>query len=193
MSKSDMVYRYTASKIEYLHSIADTGRGKGYLAELRHGIGKKPGELPSLWWLIFDRIDEELKGSKCASNAEWAVYTALTLYSLHQQGNDRFMYEKGYTLGRAAYHIANSNDDEERVVNRLNLVVTSTTKEELAYQLKSIVQLLKGKSIPLDYAKLSEELYRFNYPEQAADIKLSWGRDFYSEKYKTEKDNSKGE
>lgn len=44
MSKSDMVYRYTASKIEYLHSIADTGRGKGYLAELRHGIGKKPGE-----------------------------------------------------------------------------------------------------------------------------------------------------
>lgn len=68
-------------------------------------------------------------------------------------------------------------------VNRLNLVVTSTTKEELAYQLKSIVQLLKGKSIPLDYAKLAEELYRFNYPEQAADIKLSWGRDFYSEKY----------
>lgn len=44
MSKSDMVYRYTASKIEYLHSIADTGRGKGYLAELRHGIGKKPGD-----------------------------------------------------------------------------------------------------------------------------------------------------
>ena len=64
MSKSDMVYRYTASKIESLHSIADTGRGKGYLAELRHGIGKKPGELPSLWWLIFARIDEELKGSK---------------------------------------------------------------------------------------------------------------------------------
>ena len=49
------------------------------------------------------------------------------------------MYKR-QTLGRAAYHIANSNDDEERVVNRLNLVVTSTTKEELAYQLKSIVQ-----------------------------------------------------
>ena len=45
----------------------------------------------------------------------------------------------------------------------------------------------------LDYAKLAEELYRFNYPEQAADIKLSWGRDFYSEKYKTEKDILKGE
>lgn len=103
------------------------------------------------------------------------------------------MHKNGNTLGRAAYHIANSSDDEERVVNRLNLVVTSTTKEELAYQLKSIVQLLKGKSIPLDYAKLAEELYRFNYPEQAADIKLSWGRDFYSEKYKTEKDISKGE
>ena len=28
MSKSDMVYRYTASKIEYLHSIADTASKK---------------------------------------------------------------------------------------------------------------------------------------------------------------------
>lgn len=192
MSKSDMVYRYTASKIEYLYSIADTGRGKSYLAELRHGIGKKPGEIPSLWGLILDDMNEELKGSRCASNAEWAVYTALTLYALHQQGNDRFMYEKGYTLGRAAYYIADSSDDVERVVKRLNLVATSTTKEELAYQLKSIVQLLKGKSIPLDYAKLAEELYRLNYPEQAADIKLSWGRDFYSEKNKKD-DNSKGE
>lgn len=192
MSKSDMVYRYTASKIEYLHSIADTGRGKGYLAELRHGIGKKPGELPSLWGLILDDMNEELKGSRCASNAEWAVYTALTLYALHQQGNDSFMHKNGNTLGRAAYNIANSSDDVERIVKRLNLVVTSTTKEELAYQLKSIVQLLKGKSIPLDYAKLAEELYRLNYPEQAADIKLSWGRDFYSEKNKKD-DNSKGE
>lgn len=156
MSKSDMVYRYTASKIEYLHSIADTGRGKGYLAELRHGIGKKPGELPSLWWLIFDRIDEELKGSKCASNAEWAVYTALTLCALHQQGNDRFMYEKGYTLGRAAYHIANSSDDEERVVNRLNLVV-----HDIKYLLmpeenpddEKAMYLWNDKNEPLDYGK----------------------------------------
>ena len=192
MSKSDMVYRYTASKIEYLHSIADTGRGKRYLAELRHGIGKKPGELPSLWGLILDDMNEELKGSRCVSNAEWAVYTALTLYALHQQGNDSFMHKNGHTLGSAAYNIANSSDDVERVVKRLNLVVTSTTKEELAYQLKSIVQLLKSKSIPLDYAKLAEELYRLNYPEQAADIKLSWGRDFYSEKNKKD-DNSKGE
>ena len=102
------------------------------------------------------------------------------------------MHKNGNTLGRAAYNIANSSDDVERVVKRLNLVVTSTTKEELAYQLKSIVQLLKSKSIPLDYAKLAEELYRLNYPEQAADIKLSWGRDFYSEKNKKD-DNSKGE
>ena len=101
MSKSDMVYRYTASKIEYLHSIADTGRGKMYLAELRHGIGKKPGELPSLWGLILDDMNEELKGSRCVSNAEWAVYTALTLYALHQQGNDRFMQERLITLQTA--------------------------------------------------------------------------------------------
>lgn len=183
MSKSDQVYAYTASKIKYLQSIADTGSGKGFLAELRHGIGKNPGELPSLWCIIFDGMPEELLGKSGSSYAEQAVYTALTLYALHQQGNSESMNRPDISIGKAAYHIAKNEDDEQRIINRLNLVVTAVSADDASRQLRGLVQLLKSESVPLDYALLAKQLYLFNYPDSAAEIKLSWGRDFYYEKF----------
>ena len=54
---------------------------------LRRGIGKMPGDIPELWNILFDGLPEELM-SKVGdpSYAEWSIYTALTLYALHQQG-----------------------------------------------------------------------------------------------------------
>lgn len=193
MSKSDQVYIYTASKLEYIRSISDTGAGRGLMADLRHGIGKKPGELPELWGMIFDRIPYELTGRKEASYAEWAVYTALTLYALHQQGSDVNMNQKDISVGRAASHLVKNEEDTERILNRLNLVVTAVSPEDLAYHLRGLVQLLKSEDIPLDYARLAKEFYLFHDNESASAIKLSWGRDFYGERYKmTEKEKNNG-
>lgn len=185
MSKSDQVYKYTFSRVEYIRSISDTGTGRGIMANLRHGIGKKPGELPEIWGMIFDNIPDELMGCKDASNAEWAIYTALTLYALHQQGNDMPMNQKDMSIGRAASRLVKNEDDTQRILNRLNLVVTSVSPEDLAYHLRGVIQLLKNEKIPLDYAKLAKELYLFYDQERAGAIKLSWGRDFY--RYKSNK------
>lgn len=188
MSKSDQIYKYIVYKIEHIRT--DIGAGKGIMANLRHGIGKRPGEIPELWGIIFDNIPTELMGHKEASNAEWAIYTALTLYALHQQGNDKYMNEKDMSVGRAAARLVESEDDTKRIINRLNLVVTSVSPEDLAYHLRGIIQLLKSKGIPLDYAKLAKEIYLFYDQERAGAIKLSWGRDFYIERYKSnEKEN----
>lgn len=192
MSKREQVFMYTASKLEYLRSISDTGAGKGLMANLRHGIGKKPGELPELWGMIFDRIPDELTGRKEASDAEWAVYTALTLYALHQQGSDVNMNQKDISVGRAAANLVKNEDDTERVLNRLNLVATAVSPEDLAYHLRGLVQLLKSEDIPLDYARLAKELYQFHNNESASSIKLSWGRDFYGEIYKTKENKDNG-
>lgn len=192
MSKSEQVFMYTASKLEYLRSISDTGAGKGLMANLRHGIGKKPGELSELWGMIFDRIPDELTGRKEASDAEWAVYTALTLYALHQQGSDVNMNQKDISVGRAAANLVKNEDDTKRVLNRLNLVATAVSPEDLAYHLRGLVQLLKSEDIPLDYARLAKELYQFHNNESASSIKLSWGRDFYGEIYKTKENKDNG-
>ncbi|MDE6005726.1 MAG: type I-E CRISPR-associated protein Cse2/CasB [Oscillospiraceae bacterium] len=196
MSKSDQIYKYIFSKIQHIRTISDTGTGREIMANLRHGIGKKPGEIPELWGMIFEGIPAELTGYREASNAEWAVYTALTLYALHQQGNDAkendtCMNKNDISVGRAAARLVNDKEDIKRILNRLNLVVTSVSPEDLAYHLRGLVQLLKSKKIALDYARLAKELYQFYHQEYSEEIKLSWGRDFYGELYKlNEKENN---
>ena len=54
------------------------------LAELRRGVGRQPGDLPALWGALLADMPEQLQGSNGPSKAEWAVYTALTLFALHQ-------------------------------------------------------------------------------------------------------------
>ncbi len=178
-SKADLVYSYTLSKLKYLQSISESGAGKAALAQLRHGVGKRPGELPALWGSIFDKIPEELLGKKEASCAEWAVYTALTLYALHHQGNPDDVYQKDISVGRAAGELVKNDDDTERIVNRLNTIVTATSPNDLAYHLRGLIQLIKSSDIKLDHALLAKDLYLFNNNEIADSIKLRWGRDFY--------------
>lgn len=189
MSRADDVYKLTIKKIEYLQGIKGIGAGKGILAELRRGVGKHPGEMPELWGFIFDDMSDELLGDKNSFRAEWAVYTALTLYALHCQGSDREVYVKGVSIGQAAAGLVSSEDDIPRVMNRLNLVVTAVSQDDLAYHLRGLIQLIKGSNIGLDHAALAKEIYLFSNSDIANDIKLRWGRDFYRSIY----NNSKGE
>ena len=59
------------------------------LAELRRGVGRAPGEKPMLWGTILTNLPEEFYGRNGEpSRAEWAIYIALTMFALHQQGHD---------------------------------------------------------------------------------------------------------
>ena len=180
-STADQVCEYTASKLAYYSSISQTGPGRGLLAELRRGAGKKPGELPELWGVIFDCIPERLEGKDGASYAEWAVYTALTLYALHRQGSDGDVNAKGVSVGKAAAGLVTSDDDIGRVTNRLGPIMTAASPEDAAYHLRGLIQLLKSEGIMLDYAALAKDLYLFNISDHSDSVKLRWGRDFYRE------------
>lgn len=182
ISITKQVYKYTLNKIKFLHEIADTGVGRGMMANIRRGVGKYPGEIPELWGLIFDTMPEELLGKNEASPAEWAVYTALTLYALHQQGNDKFMNVQDISVGKAASMLVKNDEDEDRIRRRLGLVVTATSPSDLAYHLRGVIQLLSREAIGIDYARLARDLYLMNYEESSKAIKLAWGRDFYIRK-----------
>lgn len=179
MSKHDLICRYVSLKLAYLESIRGQSAGRAMLANMRRGVGKAPGELPELWGLIFDGMPEELLGGQKTSDAEWAVYSALTLYALHQQGSEENVHAAGISVGSAAACLVKSEDDTDRILKRLNLVATAVSPADLAYHLRGLIQLLKGVDATLDYAQLAKELYQFRYPEKANEIKLAWGRDFY--------------
>lgn len=158
-------------------------RTRAELAELRRGIGRKPGELPAIWAMLFEGLPEELMSrSGEASRAEWAVATALTMYALHQQGReigDGTVYKEGSLLGRAVGELASDEKERERIRKRFNVFATAADIEGCAYYLRGLVQLLRGAGIPLDYPALAADLYQYQMPDGAAGVRLRWGQDFY--------------
>lgn len=183
MSKVQAVVAYTERRVEYLLKARDSGAGKAELARLRRGIGKAPGEIPELWGIFLESLPEELAGKgRNPSPGEWAIYTALTIFALHQQGNSEPMHRKGISLGMAARSLVEGieGDDEERVLRRLRPIVTAVDMAEASFHLRGMIELFKQKGIALDYGKLAGDLYYFQMPSSRQTVQLNWGRDFYA-------------
>lgn len=179
----NMVKNHTASRIFKILGNGDKGAQKAQLAELRRGIGKEPGELPMLWGAFLEDIPQDLLShSDEASYAEWSIYTALTLFALHQQGHDTQdspMHISGKSFGAAVAELVTDDNNEQRVLRRFNMMATATERTEMAHHLRGIIQLLREESIPLDYGILAEDLFWYQFPEFQAKVRLRWGQDYY--------------
>ncbi len=187
------VYKETAKRINWLLK-ADDATVKARLAELRHGIGSAPGTVPILWGMIFDGLPEKMLGKYGKpSKEEWAIYDALTLYALHQQGNDpktSSMNVKGISLGKAAcnlvYAEGGTDDDRERVSRRFNQIALAADIETLTYYLRTFIPLLRGENIGLDYAMLAQDIYLCQTENGQSSVRLRWGQDYYSSNHEEE-------
>lgn len=86
--KEIRITAFMKRKLERLKTLPEN-QCRAELAELRHGIGHAPGELPAIWGAFLTDLPEEFyRNDGNASPGEWAVYTALTMFALHQQGHD---------------------------------------------------------------------------------------------------------
>lgn len=177
------VETFTRKKVEKL--LLQSKENTRALAELRRGIGKRPGEIPQLWGYYLESMPEEFYGDKEPSRAEWAVYAALTLFALHQQGKDpefNPMQKEGQGLGKAMANLVHEENDRERITRRFNTIATAGGVEELFHYLRSVIQMLRGEDIGLDYSKLAADIYCFQFPELISNVRLRWGQDFYRKK-----------
>ena len=185
-SRADTVYRQTEQRLFRLLA-GDAAVVRGRLANLRRGAGKRPGEDPRVWGILFADLPEWMLGRNGEpSREEWAIQTALTLYALHQQGYDpkeHSMCQQDISLGLAACRLvaADGGDDDarERVARRFHQVALAADMASMAYYLRGFVQLLKGKNIGLDYPRLARDLYVYQTPDGAPSVRLEWGQDFY--------------
>ena len=180
------LYGFIKHKIETLSHSENESMTRAALARLRHGAGKAPGSLPQLWPMTLDGMPRALLGHGVApSKAEWAAYTALTLFALHQQGKDpsrECMSRDGFGLGTAVRMMVTEPEDEERIKRRFDATVTAENPEEFSHHLRGLIQLMKQKDIPLDYPALGQQLYRFQFPSLRDGVRLRWGREYYSVK-----------
>lgn len=192
MSNVEKMKGFVYSRLERWKNEPNEHILRADLAKLRRGIGKRPGELPELWELLFCGMPEQLMSSTGEpSPAEWAVSGALTLYALHQQGfhpQDVNMHEPGQKLGIAIAQLAGGQDDDrfKAVQRRFNAFATAREMPECMHHLRGLVQLLRSQEIPLDYVRLAEDLYNFQDRDKAANVRLAWGQDFYRNLFRTE-------
>ncbi len=187
ISLTKQLSEFVAWKIKWINSMARESQAKATLANLRRGIGKVPGELPEIWGVIFQnfpRVLSEKTSEIEPSKAEWAAYLTLTLYALHQQGHDmekENMQREGVGLGTAVQRLAPDGEAVENssVFSRFQTLATSSDIKELAHHLRGIIQLLSQGKIGLDYVKLSEDLYQYQFDESRNGVRLKWGRQYF--------------
>ncbi|HBO19039.1 MAG TPA: type I-E CRISPR-associated protein Cse2/CasB [Ruminococcus sp.] len=185
MEEVKLIRNEMKDRVQKLITQKDTSDGKANLAKLRHGIGKKPGEMPELWDVFFNKMSPELfSKSNEPSRSEWAIYISLTMFALHQQGSSETVHCEGRSLGSAAADLMEEKTDEnrERIMRRFGPVVTAKDMPELSHHIRGLVQLFKAKSVKLDYIRLAEDLYWFQDTNKRKNVQLKWGEDFYREK-----------
>ena len=157
---------------------------KASLARLRRGVGKAPGAAPELWGEFLQAMPENFYNHSpdSPSYAQWAVYIALTLLALHQQGREiqaEPAHQKGKSLGTAAAGLVKNEEDRKRIWRRFYKVAAADDMVEVSYYLRGMVQLLRADGITLDYARLAGDLFDFQFSERADSIRLRWGEDFF--------------
>ncbi len=182
MSETGKIQAFTERKLAELKRQREESIFRSTLAHLRRGVGRDPGEMPQLWGFFLENLPQEWMGDREPSREEWAVYTALTLFALHQQGKNPqtdWMSQDGASLGKAAARLIGSEDEESRVARRFHALATASGLKELSHHMRGMVQLLRSQDIPLDYPALAEDLFWFQIPSQRAKVCLRWGQDFY--------------
>lgn len=200
-SDRDEIGSFVKNRIDWLEGSNNDAAVRRSLAILRRGIGKAPGSMAELWDMTLEGLPEKFYSRTGEpTREEWAVYIALTLYALHQQGNDikqKSMNKEDVSLGTAVRildklkdsdsaeesadedNAEDSQDDNKRRNYRFDRIITSQSITELSNHLRGMVQLLKQSSVPLDYALLAKDIYRFRSDEGRDRVRLKWGQDYY--------------
>lgn len=176
-------------------------RVRAALAQWRRAAGKMPHDDPIAWTNILGPspvgrddsdmlLPEELQESRNPSEPsqwEWAAFTALTLYALHQQsqstgmhvyargGQQRVPNSVGYAFGKLARETG-----ADSTKNRFDALLLARGTEAFLYQLRSAITQFRSKGIPLDYGLLAADLTRQRKTSRRQGMLLRWGRDFIS-------------
>ena len=201
MGNKKDIKNYVSGKIGRMQALSVTGNERAYMAELRKGVGKKPGELPMLFGTLLEDMPENFMSKDGnPTEAEWACYVALTLFAWHQQGKDLktetgCMHTGDYTSVGAALRklklkldLVDDANAEERLLKKLQIIITATDINGFSQHLRSMIKLFAQNNIGLDYALLAADIYDWQFTGSRDAVNLRWGQDFYR-RSKEEKEN----
>jgi len=165
-----------ASALERL--LATAAKRPDVLAQLRRGVGRPLDDAPAAWPYVIP----------VAGGSRWreeAVHVTLALFALHQQAKEAgSMNRRGNSVGKACRALATARSDSgasaEAIERRFRAALGADTIDSLAVHLRSLVTLLRGADIPLDYPRLYRDLCAWRHLEGRQRVALRWARDFFN-------------
>jgi len=197
MSRKSEIEQFVNKKIYALEQMAGESAANAMYANLRRSVGKAPGEEPSVFGIILRDMPEEfLSRNGEATKEEWACHIALTLYALHQQGNNPQNHPVNSTdnklsMGASMQNLVIREADqnaEQRMQQRLQMLATAKDIVAISYHLRGIIKLFRANGIVCNYAKLAGDLYEMQFRDQKTKVCLRWGQDFYRSNNNSNKD-----
>jgi len=163
---------------------------KAVLASLRHATSITSQQAQPVWPVLIANLEEhQLSISGVPTQAEVAVYSAVRLYAIHQQGvNDHCVYAsagdeaKGMQLFSALANQRSHEDTRVALDRRVRMLLATTNVNSIINSLSHMVSILKASDakLKIDYSLLALDLYglQLNH-EHANKVRLRWGEQYY--------------
>lgn len=185
----------------------NSSTGKAALASVRSTASLASPRARLVWPLLLSHLDKtQLSYDGQPTRDEIAVYAAIRLYAIHQQGVTGLVYGPiiyndsvnsdmaGHPLLQVLGNLRSKKDGKEALDRHVEALLGTTTITSTIINLTHLVSILKtksNKSQKIDYAQLAQELYWAQYDYQSANrVRLRWGEQYYGAPMNT--DNSEG-
>lgn len=186
------VYNVTAKILRKIDQTKDTSSTRALFANIRNSINKSSSDALAF---VFNNMPEEYIGfGKELSDYEQAILTAIQMYALHQQSNEKSVLKIEYNEGEKRQNLGDAlstlrGSDNKSIDRRFNAMILSSNYLQLQNHLRQFIKLLKAKSdAKVDYASVADDLFWF-LKNQKDGVKIKWSRSYY----KFRKVNDKGE
>lgn len=185
------VYNVTAKILRKIDQTKDTSSTRALFANIRNSINKSSSNNLDALAFVFNNMPEEYIGfGKELNDYEQAILTAIQMYALHQQSNEKSVLKIEYNEGEKRQNLGDAlstlrGSDNKSIDRRFNAMILSSNLNHL----RQFIKLLKAKSdVKVDYAGVADDLFWF-LKNQKDGVKIKWSRSYY----KFRKVNDKGE
>lgn len=189
------VYNVTAKILRKINQTKDTSSTRALFANIRNSINKSSSNNLDALAFVFNNMPEEYIGfGKELNDYEQAILTAIQMYALHQQSNEKSVLKIEYNEGEKRQNLGDAlstlrGSDNKSIDRRFNAMILSSNYLQLQNHLRQFIKLLKAKSdVKVDYAGVADDLLWF-LKNQKDGVKIKWSRSYY----KFRKVNDKGE
>ena len=162
----------------YLFDLAREGHeNRGALAELRSGLGKKPGDMMRVHRHVVPFLPEKYGWQ---DRRYYLIATLFGFYPVHQdptihRSGDREWLEY-MSVGESFGSVWREREHAESIEARF-IALLNADADDLDDHLRHVISLLKTHEKPLDWRRLFSDILRWDYQERI--VQKSWARDFY--------------